>query len=355
MRWRRSGVSSGVRDHPAVLAAARHRLPIESVPTTPIQVDGRELEAIRQFCRTDRLSGLLASSVRAGEIIIADDVDVGDQIELVNDDWHSALHSSVLLEALLVRVAERLDATSARWLLTKGPAVAHLDFPDAALRTFADVDLVIHPDDWNVVVSLLDGDRVHGPRAREFARRYGKGCTVVIDDMEVDLHRRFAVGRFGVRARMSELFEHTESITLADRVIPTLSSEFRLLHACYHACLGGEAELRAFRDVAQLALGTPAAMERAWVISEGWHGQAVVATAVQETWRRLRLPSGHPVVRRAELVEVSRADRRTLSVFARGDRFRRQSLTAVSVLPVREQPRFLYTASRLALEHRRRT
>ena len=178
-------------------------------------------------------------------------------VEAVNGDWHDALHACVLVEALLVRLADRLDDNGVRWRVTKGSALAHLDFPDPALRTFADVDLMIHPDDWDTVLELLVTDRADRSRALDFAKRYGKGCTAMVDDMEVDLHLRFAVGRFGARCRPDECFEATDTFVLAGRTIPALTPEFRLLHACYHACLGGNAELRAFRDVAQLALGSP--------------------------------------------------------------------------------------------------
>ena len=223
----------------------------------PVILDGDELDAIRSFCRTDRISGLLAGAVNDGEIAIAPGDSPGASVEAVNGDWHDALHACVVVEALIVRLADRLDDKGVRWRVTKGSALAHLDFPDPALRTFADIDLMIHPDDWDTVLELLVTDRADRSRALDFARRYGKGCTAMVDDMEVDLHLRFAVGRFGVWCRPDQFFESTDTFALADRTISALTPEFRALHACYHACLGGYAELRAFRDVAQLALGSP--------------------------------------------------------------------------------------------------
>jgi hypothetical protein len=341
-------------DHPVLVTAARHGLPIEPLSReAPVLVGGGELEALRLFCRTDRISGLLASAVQAGEIVIAPGSETGHQIELIDDDWHEALHACVLVEALLVRVAARLDDIGTRWLVTKGPAVAHLDFPDTAVRTFADVDLVIHPDDWDAVLGLFEVDRVGRSRALDFVKRYGKGWTVMVDDMEVDLHLRFAIGSFGARCRMAECFERTDTFVLADRRVPALVAEYRLLHACYHACLGGNAELRAFRDVAQLAVCSPAAAERTWAIARAWGVEAVVAAAVREAWRRLRLPMDHPAVVAAQRVATSRADRAAIAVFARHDRFRRQSLTTLAVLPVRDRPRFVYTAWKMSREHRR--
>ena len=294
-------MSVASRDHPALVAAARHRLPGVPEPTTPpVIVDGDELDAIRMFCRTDRISGLLAGAVNDGEIAIAPDdrdrrSDRGGQRRLARRAARMRTRRGTPRAS-----ADRLDDVGVRWRVTKGSAVANLDFPDPALRTFADVDLMIHPDDWDAALELLVTDRADRSRALDFAKHYGKGCTTMVDDMEVDLHLRFAVGRFGARCRPEELFDAVDTYVLAGRTIPALTTHFRLLHACYHACLGGNAELRAFRDVAQLALGSPDAIDAAWDIARSWNVEAVVAQAVTETWRRLQLPSDHPIAKRRD-------------------------------------------------------
>ncbi len=337
-----------------LVATARHRLAgLAPAGGHPVGVTSDELDAVRQFCRTDRISGLLAGAVRAGEVVVRSDGDTASAIESIDDDWHAALHACVLLESLLVRVAARLDAVGVRWLVTKGPAVAHLDYPDAGLRTFADVDLVIHPDDWDAALDLLVVDRDARSRALDFTRRYGKGCTVLVDDMEIDLHLRFGIGRFGVRCRMEDCFERTDTILVAGRRLPTLTVEYRLLHACFHAALGGFGELRAFRDVAQLSLAAAAAPERTWEIARSWGVEAVVAAAVRETWRRLGLPIEHPVAQLADGFGSSRVDRRALAVFAREAPFRRQSLTTLSTLPLRGRPGFVLAGWRMSRERRR--
>lgn len=342
-------MSFASRDHPALVAAARHRLPgVAPLGDTPAVVAARDIGAIRLFCRTDRISGLLAGALHSGEV--ASD---GDELgEAVTDDWHAALHACVLIEALLVRLADRLGDTDVRWRVTKGAAVAHLDYPDASLRHFADIDLVVHPDDWEAMLTLLRVDRTGRTRTLSFAHRYGKGVTAMVDGMEVDLHLRFAVGRFGTQARMAECFAGTDTFELAGRTIPVLGAEFRLLHACHHAVLGGEAELRAFRDVAQMALASPVLLEHTWDIARSWGVEAVVATALIETWRRLLLPMDHPVVLEAGSTPVSRADRRALDVFASGAPFRRQAATSLGALPMRERPRFAVAAWMMSRERR---
>src|SRR5690606_19262159 len=98
-----------------------------------------------------------------------------------------------------------------------------------------------------------------------FDRRFGKGATVVSpEQLEVDLHRRLAIGRFGVRLPTDVLFEEPgferpDPLPLAGRTLPALGPPARLLHACYHAALGGFRHVRVHRDIAQLLLVSDAA------------------------------------------------------------------------------------------------
>jgi Uncharacterised nucleotidyltransferase len=249
------------------------------------------------------------------------------------------------LEALAVRTAGLLDAAGINWRLTKGAALAHLDYPDPAVRTFGDVDLVVHPSDWTAAYRLLSssGYRRHAPTLPgNHDDRFGKGATLTTaDGLEVDLHRRFAIGRFGVTTRMEALFESSAAIALGGRAIPVLDPVGRLLHACFHAALGGFRVLRAFRDVAQLILVSGADWEAAFDIARSWRAEAVVAAAVTEAWHRLKLDTDHPAHRLAASTTMSRTDRRVVEIFATWP-FRTQALSAVGRLPPRQVPRYLW-------------
>jgi hypothetical protein len=178
----------------------------------------------------------------------------------------------------------------------------------------------------------------------DYDDRYGKGATLTTaDGLEVDLHRRFAIGRFGVTARTEALFASTDAIVLADRRIPVLDPPGRLLHACFHATLGGFRGLRAFRDVAQLILVTGADWEATFEMARTWRAEAVIACAIAESWNRLELGVDHPAHARALSTDVSRGDRRVLDMFARESPFRSQAMSAVRRLPPHQVPRYLWS------------
>jgi hypothetical protein len=269
--------------------------------------------------------------VQAGSIEVS-----ADDNAAIRKIWHDQLVASVIVEALAVRTAALLDAAGIAWRLTKGPALAHLDYPDPALRTFGDVDVVVHPDSWRAAVQALANAGWHrelpelGPG---FDDRFGKGATITTPEgLEVDLHRRLAIGRFGVRLPTEELFEDAATVRLAGRDLPALGGPDRLLHACYHAALGGFRHLRAHRDIAQLLLATSVDWHRTVDIARRHRVDAVVARAILDAWAALRLELDHPALRWAAEHRIGRADGRALAVFAAERPFREQALTAVPVL-----------------------
>jgi len=332
------------RDHPALVAVATWRLP--GLPTPRVHVSSAEVDSLRAFARGDRLSGLLADAVQQGGVRLPSDA--VEAFDDVLDDWHSALRACVVLESLAVRVAAHLDSLGARWLLTKGSAVAHLDYPDPALRTFADIDLMVHPHHWADVSRHFFNDG--GDAQAVFAERYGKGRTAVIDDMEVDLHRRFAVGAFGVRPDMRACFDTHDTIELAGRPLFVPSAEVRLLHACFHAVFGGASELRAVRDVAQIVAVHPQAVRGALRLAEEWRVEPVLAAAFQAASRRLELPPGY--LPRLPHRRLTLAERLTLRVFRRHGGFRPQALTTLGSLPIREMVPFARSLAALSKERR---
>ena len=334
---------------PALVVAARHGLP--GVVDRTTELPAAAWDDVFVAARRDHLSGLLATAVADGVIEVDPDTRLS-----VDASWHEELVASVLLEALLVRTAALLDAESIPFRLTKGAALAHLDYPAPAVRTFGDVDVIVHPSGLAGALEVLASNgfvRASTPLRGGYDHRFGKGATFrTTAGLEVDLHRRLAIGRFGVTSRTEDLFAGDAAIALGGRRIPVLDPPERLLHACYHAALGGFRYLRAFRDVAQLILVTTADWEHTFAIADGWRSAPVVAAAIREAWETLDLDTSHPAHRAALSTPLQRADRRALAVFAAEAPFRRQALTAIGRLSPLDVPRYLWCLARPPSRHR---
>src|SRR5947209_7668867 len=140
-------------DHPALVAAARHGVASNESRVTVSRADA---DYMLGCVRTDRLGGLLAQAVTAGIVELDSDTD-----KALTEEWRSELKACVQLEALGARTAALLDDAGIAWRLSKGAALAHLDYRDPTLRTFGDVDIVVHPDHWVDAFTMLSA---HGWR-----------------------------------------------------------------------------------------------------------------------------------------------------------------------------------------------
>jgi len=327
-------------EHPALVAAARHGLP--GVAPRIVTIDGAtQAQQVLYAAARDRIVGLLGAVLAAGDVSAPPEL-----TERVTEQWHDQLIAAVDLETILIEVARTLDEAQARWCVIKGAAAAHLDYPDPALRTFGDLDILIHPDSWAAALTHLAAagwTRELAALSSDWDQRFGKGATLTNDrDLELDLHRRLAIGRFGVLLDTRKFFEqdHLESIALGGRRIPVLGGPDRLIQASFHAALGGFRRLRAFRDVAQILLVTEVDWRQS--IERAGRVQAVLAAAIQETWKRLELEIDHPAEQWARAHRPKRLEKHALDVFAREAPFRQQALTAVPALIGRGATRYLW-------------
>lgn len=309
-------------NHPEVssllraVAAYGLKSSLQVSPTEPLnQIAWEELLL---HVRMQRISSLLTRAVVDGRVPAT-----YAQIQEALDIDTQALARVLVLEATLVQLASVLGDADVHFRVLKGPAVAHLDYPDPAWRDFGDLDLLIHPDDLDSAVAVLADHgyvrRFPEPRTG-FDRRFTKSVSMAnADGLEFDLHRTFAPGLFGLRVRVSMLWDSPpERFVLGGRTLDALRVEKRLIHACYHAALGNvPPRLVPLRDIAQLLLGGRLDATRVLQLAAAWQGEAVVAHAITTAWRALGL---------TDAVELSTwADR-----YAPGPRERRDLVRATS-------------------------
>lgn len=202
-------------------------------------------------------------------------------------------HRRVLLRVLsleqnLVAVTSLLASAGVETRVLKGSAYAHLDYPDPALRSFIDLDLLFRPADISRAVSVLKSagfERTLAEPRPGFDRRFDKGTTLRGANFEIDLHRTFVLGPWGFRVQLDELWSSASTFTIGGHELTALSAPHRFLHACYHAALGDwPLRLGSLRDVAELHPADEPAMI---ALATRWGVRAVVAAAVADSTRLL--------------------------------------------------------------------
>lgn len=348
----------GAGEYPAGLAAvAAHRLPepAHALPARPPSDDA--FDALLRGAAAHRVTGLLAAAVRDGALPTT-----ADQARRAAAAHRAGQLRVLALERQLLSVTALLAGHGLGLRVLKGAALAHLDHPDPALRSFGDLDLLVRPTEVDRVVAVLSaaGFRRTLPEPRPgFDRRFDKGLTMVpgSGSYELDLHRTFVLGPWGRLVDLDALWSgEGQEFTVAGRPLRALDRPHRFLHACFHAALGDwPLRLGSLRDVAELLRGlrSPDGADdtaRVRAAAAGWGVEAVVAAAVADVHRLLGGPDD-ALTGWARGFVPSRRDERWLALHTRADKtFAAQALATVPVLPRwRDRAAYLYA---LALPQR---
>lgn len=272
-----------------VRAVAAYGLPgtLAELPSKPL--DTVEWDALLYRVREQRLTGLLARAIGDGAFGATD-----AQLDSIAQAHATEMAGALLLERHLISTVTLLAQHDIETRVLKGPAAAHLDYPDPSLRSFGDIDLLVRGADLDRAVALLEraGHERRYPEPRcGFDRRFGKGASLVGPQrIEIDVHRTLALGPFGLRISLSELWERAIPFAVGGHKVLALPPELRLLHACYHAALGHRvARLVPLRDITQLLLFGDVDQGAVMAAAARWRGQVVLSHAVSRAWAALQV------------------------------------------------------------------
>ncbi len=311
----------------ALLAVAGHGLPGAARPFPSSPLDDDSWASLLTAAKTHRVLGQLRAAVDSGRLPVTD-----LQRQQARGAHRAVLLRVLALEQHLVSLQDVLAGIECRVL--KGSAYAHLDYPEPALRSFIDLDLLFRPSEFGRAVAVLSEagfTRILAEPRPGFDQRFDKGTTMRGDGFEIDLHRTFVLGPWGVRVNIDELWDAGEEFTVGGRTLVALSAQNRFLHACYHAALGDwPLRLGSLRDVAQMLPGSLDVLDRA----RAWGVQAVVAAAVADATRLLGLPSRVPVQEWALSYVPTRREEHWLGLHTQAEKtFAAQAIATLPVLP----------------------
>ena len=323
------GTGAGVQV-PAVLAAvAAHGLPCAPPPAHAVDMGPGQWKRFLESVVEERLTGLLVRALEDGALVATD-----QQRAQAAGAHRRMVFTTLFLESKMLGIVDLLAGCGIDSRVLKGSAAARLAYPDASLRPFIDIDLLVPSGRFDDAVRALEaagGHRNFPEPHPGFDQRFSKGATVVMPEgFELDLHRTLASGPFAHVIPPDDLFATCTPFEVGGRRMLTLGAEERFLHACLHAVLGtAPALLMPLRDVAQLALETPLDQRRIMELAERWHAQAVMARAVTVTWETLGLRQPHPLARWAATYLPTRAEHHRLSAYAEGATYASQVLAGL--------------------------
>lgn len=320
-------------------------------PAAEQPLDPGTWTAVMAAAHEHRLHGLLAHAIAEGLLPVTP-----DQAAEAADRHRAALSSCVHLEVVLQRAARALGRAGVQFRVLKGPAHARLDYPDPAMRTFGDIDLLVRAADYPAALRALQAGgftRTLPPVHPTFDREWTKGATLESDDgWELDVHRTLAAGRFGLTIDLDELLSTGQPFRVGDVELTALTPAARLVHACYHVTLGGNLRWVSHRDIAQLVLDPALDLTEPVDLARHWRGEAVLAAGLVQAWEALGLTCDHPLLEWARALRAPADQAAALATYRSDPSFRAQALTALPVLPsLRAKARYLGSLAFPSDEH----
>jgi hypothetical protein len=316
----------------AASAIAAYGIPSRhALPENPL--DTPEFMSMLATCEHHRLLGLLAAAACDGALPV--DASQHDALEELFQAW---LAHCVRLERLLLDAVTALREAGIPVRVLKGVALAHTAYQDPSYRVFGDVDLLVPSEMFTHTVAVLHRElrTERGvPELRPgFDQRFGKEALLRGRDLELDLHRTFVEGAFGLTVDLDDLFSSSRRFVLADQELDALPMPQQFLHACYAAALGDwPPKLGALRDVAQLLDVAQPESDDVLEMAARWRAEPVVASAVTSAWHELALVDRPPIVDWAHAFRPTRMDRILLSSHSGRGRAHRRHVAALLVIP----------------------
>ena len=316
---------------PSLAAIAAHRLPTSLRIPTAIEPD--DFTTLLSQVESHRLLGLLAAAVRDGAV----DLDE-EQHEALEEKYRGWLTHALRVEAMVLTATRTLDQAGIDSRVLKGVALAHTAYDDPGDRVFGDADLLVPGAQLShaarALADDLDGKRAQPELTPGFDDRFGKEVLVRIDSLELDVHRTFVEGGYGLTVGLDDLFAPPYRFPLAGVELESLAMPQRLLHACYAAAFGDSPpRLMSLRDLAQLVRREQPNLIDVLLMARSWRCEAVVAHAVTTTWDTLGLTFGSPLVDWARNFVPSPVDRMLLSAHQGAARAFTRPLASIWLLP----------------------
>jgi hypothetical protein len=296
-------------------------------------VAAEEWPALLDALTRQRVTGHAVAAAHAGVLVLTDE----QWRELVTRH-EEQLALDLRIEHMLVECDTRLERAGIHARVLKGPALAHRFYPDPALRSFGDGDMLVDGADLDTAIDVLAEAgwrrRFAAPR-RAFDRRFVKAVTLVGDEgLELDLHRALTPGPFGVLFDVDVVLNMpVDRVLVGPRALRCLSPELTLAHACAHAVLGDATpRLVPVRDVVQLlpSVDEPLAIATFERFSAG----IVAARAIALVESVLGVRPDGAFADWARTVPVSRTDRwRLESYTSTHNRYARQAAATFWTIP----------------------
>lgn len=245
------------------------------------------------------------------------------QVRLQSDFRRTRIRNLFIIEELrrLLRVFDEHDISV---IPIKGPILA-LNYPDIALRSFNDLDLVVRPQDIERATAALNRLGYHRHRtltadkeAFLLAKHNQRAFADSAGRLTIELHWKLFCEEKSRAFPSARMYEKLTTCVLprGDRPVHVLSAENTLLYLCVHAALSMYERVNWITDIAvHLRANSQLDWEKVFALAEAGGERRALSLGLFLASELLHVKLPSPVAKR---IEVDVAVRRLASVMCAG-------------------------------------
>src|SRR5213593_462492 len=174
--------------------------------------------------------------------------------------YERSVHQALWLTRELLRIIECFESHGIRALAYKGPALAQILYGNVTSRQFADLDILVSPDDLPKVracLAELGYEASLKLPPREERAYIAAGYELVFDLGEhrnlVEIQWRILPRFYAVDFNIERLFDRAIAVDLCGRAVRTLCPEDLMLVLCAHAAKHAWTQLSWIREIGELS------------------------------------------------------------------------------------------------------
>src|SRR2546430_1834124 len=174
--------------------------------------------------------------------------------------YERSVHQALWLTRELLRIIECFDGHGIRALAYKGPALAEILCGNVASRNFADLDILVSPDDLPKVracLAELGYEASLKLPPREERAYIAAGYELVFDLGEhrnlLEIQWRILPRFYALDFNIERFFDRSIAVDLCGRTVRTLCPEDLMLVLCAHAAKHAWTQLSWIREIGELS------------------------------------------------------------------------------------------------------
>ena len=180
--------------------------------------------------------------------------------ETIKDDFKKLYFNNVARNLQLLTRIEKiysiLKANNIDALIFKGPASSMLAYNDPALRVYSDLDLMILPDDFGKLLSVLKKSdfilpEIDKPKILDYIKKTFRDFSASSGNLYLDIHLQIAKGP-AFFLLSNEQWKNQQSFMINKTSCSTFSIEHTIIFLSIHCAKDGWSSLKTLVDLAQL-------------------------------------------------------------------------------------------------------